>query len=282
MKNNTIKLNEQQLKKIVADSIKLVLNEKVQAKKLIQIANQHGGFSLTRKGPWGQTFSDVSDYISQMPDDCVLGVGHTDLSIWPHEEFEIDGVSSSDMGEIQLKDGSFLYYNRKRMNELFGDEAKRRKENSRSIDGAFDYRGKYSKEILNKINHFRGDGYPIQYKIEGAKQSLFSAKNAVQELKDVHFSQPLDKEIDSIISNLDSLLNKIKDIENNATDNLNNPYVDSGHFWRPGQDNNVTKTMKPRDSRTPSGRDIQATWSHDKTHPNKEGFSKNIKTYPYR
>ena len=33
---------------------------------------------------------------------------------------------------------------------------------------------------------------------------------------------------------------------------------------------------------TPSGKDIQSIWGHDKTHPNKEGFHKNIKTYPYR
>ena len=279
---NVIKLNEQQLKNVISEAIKRVVNEKVQAKKLMQVANQHGGLSLTRKGPWGQTFSDVDDYISQMPDDCVLGVGHTDLSIWPHEEFEIDGVPSSDMGEIRLRDGSFLYYNRKRMKELFGDEAKRREENGRSIDGAFRYDGKHTGEIRKKQMDFRGEGYPIQYKINNARQSILSAKNAFEELKNAHFSQPLDKEIDSIMSNLDSLLNKIKEIENNAIDNLSNPYVDSGHFWRSGQDDNVTKTMKPRDSRTPAGKDIQSTWSHDKTHPNKEGFRKNIKTYPYR
>ena len=283
MKKNIVKLNESQLKNIISEAIKGVVNEKVAAKKLMQVANQHGGLSLTRPGAWGNTFSDVSDYISQMPDDCVLGVGHTDLSIWPHEEFEIDGVPSSDMGQIQLRDGSFLYYNRKRMNELFGDERKRRYDNDRSWDGAFRYDGKHTEEIRKKQMNFRSEGYPIIYKIDGARQSIFSAKNAIEELKNTHFSQPLDNEIDTILSNLDSILSKLKEIENNADDNLYNPWNDDGgHFWHSGQDNNVTKTMKPRDSRTPSGKDIQNTWGHDKTHPNKKGFNKNIKTYPYR
>lgn len=212
-----------------------------------------------------------------MPDDCVLGVGRVDLHVFPHQNFEINGVSDEDMDQLRLRDGQYLYYNKKKMWEYFKDRRDARSANKDSYDGAFLYKGKHKKDIDRKIGGVENtiSGQFFQ-KIEDGKRTLAIAKNNIQKLLGMNTAFDMDSDINAVVSSIEKLQATIEKVENNATDNFKNPFVDGGHYWRSGQ-GNIQKYMKPRDSRLPNRQgstsafhDVQGggIWGHDSNHRN--------------
>ena len=274
-----IRITESDLHKIIKESVRNVILEKITAKKLQQLADEHGGFDFSYFRNGGGVGSPYRNYVGEMPDDCVLGVGKVDLHIYPHKKFEIDGVSDDDMEQLRLRDGQYLYYNKRKMAEYIQNRSSDRNIDDKTPDGAFVYQGKYSKDIDKK----KVDGYADENsfsqkfyeKFDNAKRTLAIAKNDIQKLLGMNTAFDMDSDVNEVLSSIEKLQATIKKVEDNATDNFYNRNVDGGHYWRSGQNNNVQKFMKPRDSRlanrqgrTDSYYDVQGggIWGHNNSH----------------
>ena len=272
----TIKLNKNGLSRIINESIRQILSEKVKAKKLQQLADEHGGFDYSYFRNGGGIGSPYRGYVSEMPDDCVLGVGKVDLHTYPHKNFEINGISDEDMEQLRLRDGQYLYYDKRKMQEYFGDKINAKRKNNDTRDGAFAYQGKYADAIQKKKWGGYEDSFQAKFfeKIKNCKKALAISKNNLQTLLGMNTAFNIDGDVEDVLEKIENLEATLENVENNAIDNFTNMGEDGGHYWRPNQPKNVQKYMKARDSRrvnrggrTDTYFDVQGggLWGHDNT-----------------
>jgi hypothetical protein len=264
------------IKKCVNEATRVRLDEKIKSKKLQQIANEHGGIKHQYYKNGGGVGSGWEGYVSEMPDEYILGVGDVDLSYSRHKPFEINGISDDDMDQIYLNDGSYLYYDKRKMQNFAKDRKDARSNNNKTIDGAFAYRGKYSDKIDDKKWNYEGSMMQnFMEKVDNADKTIRFAINDIRELKGMNTAFDLDKYVQEAMSSLEKLHNLINDVKNNAVDNFVNKGNRGGHYWRSGQPNSVQKYMKARDSRefnsggrTDTYYDVQGggPWGHDNAH----------------
>ena len=256
-------INESQLKQIVAESVKRVIEESLKGKgaqKILKLASEHGGLVVSH-GPWSSSKTKYGltwgGYLSEIPEDCVLGTGHVDLHTHPHKNFEINGVSDDKLEQIQCKDGTFIYYDREKFKDFIEQDGrqKSRKDNHSvygNFDGAFKYSGKHTKDIEDKKYGLGGEKSPFRESYDLQIQNIKGTISNLKRLKELGIVTNIQSEADSAIEALEAIITKLEEADKNMIDNLPNGSTDSGHYWRVNQPGNVTKTMKSRDSSIPN------------------------------
>ena len=272
-KNNMkrIKLTESQLHNALLKSIRKTLAESIHADKLMDLAKQHGGIKYSDYKNGSGNGSPFKGGLNEIPDDCVLGTGKTDLHVYPHDDFEINGISSDEMDQIKCNDGEYIYIKRDFQTPEMKNKFSGRKENEKIPDGAFLYNSSNSKKIRGKRSKQNG----IYKKINDIENKMVSVMKTIMELEDTDIPYNITDDIYTAYNAMYRLLKKLNDYNDNITDNLTNAYSDNSHYWRPLQPSNVSKTMKARDSRLPNrgGRtdtyyDVQGggIWGHGNSH----------------